>query len=324
MLRMLTTNKRPSLYSVVVLLLLIYHTYTACHPTCLLCSLDSSSTSCTSCDSSLNRDQASFPGSCDCVVGYINAADTSVTPACIAGSCSYTCSGLCQGTASNCTACVGGTYRTLTGSSCPCDTGYFNNGVAICAACSTKCRSCTALTTCTDCYNTQFRSLSGSSCNCLTGYYDDGTDVCAACSYKCLTCTTSSTNCATCAGGATRLTAPSCACAAKYYDDGSAASCQACHYSCATCTDGLTCATCSVAKYRAYSSPTQLCGCMNRYFDTGLSAELCSPCHATCLTCTAVAITSCLSCNSAARRVFNPTTGKCDCSIGYYQTVATT
>lgn len=139
-------------------------------------------------------------------------------------------------------------------------------------ACGTKCKSCTAVNTCTDCYNTQYRSLSGSSCNCLSGYYDDGTDTCAACSYKCATCTTSAANCVTCAGGVTRLTAATCACATKYYDDGSSASCQACHYSCATCSTGLTCDTCnSATKHRAYSSATQLCACMNRYFDAGTS-----------------------------------------------------
>lgn len=266
-------NPKTFLFLVVLSAILIHSSYQACHATCLLCDLDNSANNCTSCDGALFRNQAVSPSACICDVGYIDAADTSVSPTCISGSCSYTCPGLCRSTAAACTACNGGMFRTLSGTTCPCDLGYFDNGVELCVICDNKCKSCTtAATTCTDCYNTQYRSLVGSSCNCLSGYYEAGSDICGACSYKCSTCSGASTTCTACAGSTTRTTTPTCACATKYYDDGSSPSCQACHYSCATCTTGLTCDSCNTAtKKRSYSSATSLCACMNRYFDAGTS-----------------------------------------------------
>lgn len=124
---------QPSTWSiklVVLLLILLHVTHNqACHATCLLCDLASSANNCTACDSALFRSQTVSPSPCSCIVGYIDAADTTLNPTCISGQCSYTCSGQCQGTAAACTACNGGNFRTLTGSTCPCDLGYFDNGV---------------------------------------------------------------------------------------------------------------------------------------------------------------------------------------------------
>lgn len=69
----------------------------------------------------------------------------------------------------------------------------------------------------------------------------------------------------------TRSTTPTCNCVDKYYDDGNSATCPSCDYSCATCVDGISCATCNAAKFRSFSSATNLCACQNGYFDAGTS-----------------------------------------------------
>jgi hypothetical protein len=154
----------------------------------------------------------------------------------------------------------------------------------------------------------------------LAGYYDAGVDTCSACSYKCLTCTNAIT-CVTCAGGITRSGLPNCTCTAKYYDDGSSASCLSCNYTCTTCINAISCSTCnSGIDHRSLSQATGLCACQNRYYDSGLFVSVCASCHATCLTCTGGLNTNCLSCNSASNRIFNSTTGKCDCNVGFYAT----
>jgi hypothetical protein len=123
-------NKRiPStltLSSVVLLFILVYFTYSSCHATCLTCDLNSSINNCTSCDSNQFRSQSISPNPCICIVGYIDAANTATTPICVANSCSYTCNNLCQGSATRCTACNGGKFRTLIGSSCVCNVGYYD------------------------------------------------------------------------------------------------------------------------------------------------------------------------------------------------------
>ena len=154
----------------------------------------------------------------------------------------------------------------------------------------------------------------------MAGYYDAGVDTCSACSYKCLTCTNAIT-CVTCAGGITRSGLPNCTCTAKYYDDGSSASCLSCNYTCTTCINAISCSTCNSGNdHRSLSQATGLCACQNRYYDSGLFVSVCASCHATCLTCTGGLNTNCLSCNSASNRIFNSTTGKCDCNVGFYAT----
>ena len=112
---------------VVLLMILIYYSYSACHATCLTCDLDSSANNCTSCNSAHFRSQSISPSPCACNVGYVDAANTATTPTCSTGTCP-TCLGLCQGTNSKCTACNGGTFRTLTGTSCLCNVGYYDSG----------------------------------------------------------------------------------------------------------------------------------------------------------------------------------------------------
>lgn len=61
-----------------------------------------------------------------------------------------------------------------------------------------------------------------------------------------------------------------------------------------------------------------MCACQNRYYDAGTSTATCSACQSTCLTCNGALITNCLSCNTAVNRVYNSSTNKCDCNVGYY------
>ena len=113
-----------TLSSVVLLFIFVYSTNSLCHATCLTCDLDSSANNCTSCDSNQFRSQTISPNPCTCNVGYIDASNTATTPIRITNSCSYTCPNLCQGSANKCTACNGGKFRTLIGSSCVCNVGY--------------------------------------------------------------------------------------------------------------------------------------------------------------------------------------------------------
>jgi hypothetical protein len=42
----------------------------------------------------------------------------------------------------NCTSCPAASNRTQTGEACPCDTGYGEDGTAICKACNTNLVGC--------------------------------------------------------------------------------------------------------------------------------------------------------------------------------------
>ena len=54
--------------------------------------------------------------------------------------CDYSCL-TCVTTAKNCTSCNVGVNR-VSGSTCPCDVGYFDNGLAACAPCNLACQTC--------------------------------------------------------------------------------------------------------------------------------------------------------------------------------------
>lgn len=56
------------------------------------------------------------------------------------------------------------------------------------------------------------------------------------------------------------------------------------------------------------------CLCIDKYFED--SNNLCVGCDYDCKTCGASG--SCLTCNQTANRIHDTGTGKCVCSIGYY------
>jgi hypothetical protein len=93
--------------------------------------------------------------------------------------CDVTCL-TCSGSLStNCISCT--STRTLTGNSCPCNTGYYEALVSDCLVCNLICYTCNGTAdNCTACRNgdnraTNYSSSTGkTSCLCITGFYDSG------------------------------------------------------------------------------------------------------------------------------------------------------
>ena len=120
-----------------------------------------------------------------CPSGY--ATDASIDYCVL---CHYTCL-TCQVDGTSCITCTANTSRTIDNatSACPCDTGFFDNGVVQCSACNYTCLTCaTVESNCTSCDAS--RTLTNSTCICSTGFYDIGnnTQACVACDQTCLTC----------------------------------------------------------------------------------------------------------------------------------------
>jgi proprotein convertase subtilisin/kexin type 5 len=60
----------------------------------------------------------------------------------------------CVNTNEYCLTCVSNTFRTFSNNVCPCNDGYFENGVSVCAICSTICKTCvTTDGNCLSCYS---------------------------------------------------------------------------------------------------------------------------------------------------------------------------
>ncbi len=89
------------------------------------------------------------------------------------------------------------------GSSCPCDTGYFNSGtLKICQLCHHSCLTCSlgnSINKCDTCpspnmtFNRDDKALTiiggDGTCPCTAKYYDDNTSQdCKSCHYSCTTC----------------------------------------------------------------------------------------------------------------------------------------
>lgn len=187
----------------------------ACQVSCITCL---NGISCDTCN--LVQFRKSTPitnGLCACLDGYYDSGQAVCQP------CLYSC--LKCTAASVCSECDSTTHRTLSATTCPCDTGFFDTltNTPTCAPCSTKCLTCVNSTNyCLTCNDSNFRTLSATSntCVCTARYYDDGINVkCAACLYHCATCTNGS-RCETCSSTASRYMASNgqCACLAGYYD----------------------------------------------------------------------------------------------------------
>ena len=114
------------------------------------------------------------------------------------GSCHYSCY-TCTDT-NVCTSCP--STRTLSGSTCPCNNGYYDAGVATCSSCHYSCFLCDNSSTCTSCNTTFFRTMNTTTylCDCIIGYYDiSSTQTCGACHTTCYTCLDGNiNNCTSC------------------------------------------------------------------------------------------------------------------------------
>ena len=238
--------------------------------------------------------------------------------------------------------------RTLSKKDCPCNAGYFDNGVALCAACDYTCLTCASTATnCTSCNITIFRTLNAAagSCPCISGYYEDLTLTCVPCIVGCLTCATA-TDCITCdaskgfipsAGicvcqnGMTQVSGvcpnalvcttgclycdstgcTSCDTANDYVLSGS--SCVLCSSAisgCLTCSNLTSCSTCDTAGNYVLSGST--CVCQVGYALNGGVCQLCNVTLANCVQCSSTTV--CTSCVST----FQLSSSICDCGVGFY------
>jgi hypothetical protein len=216
------------------------------------------------------------------------------------------CDPICYSCSSVSTACTGcytaSQYRVLSGSTCICNTGYFDNGVNIvCVPCHYSCTQCTSSTfsSCTACdLAVDHRQILGNACPCIVNYYDSGVTICSSCYYSCWSCSASgSSACLSCNSSLwyRTLSASSCLCNTGYYDNG-VSICSLCHYSCLTCSGGSSstnCATCLASAHRYQSGSS--CPCNAIYYDVGPGVMTCGMCDPTCYTCNGPLNTNCLS-----------------------------
>lgn len=138
---------------------------------------------------------------CLCITGFY--PDITSTPFC--GPCHYSCLNCTGPTDIECTFCDSTNFRDyiIGNNTCPCNTGWYDAGIALCSICDYTCYECTGPlnTNCLSCDLSMFRTFINSnfSCPCSSGYYDPNNVQCLPCHYTCLTCNgPTSTNCLTC------------------------------------------------------------------------------------------------------------------------------
>lgn len=219
---------------------------------CLTCS---DSTTCTSCNSSDNRQLNPNTSQCDPIPGFYN--DPQNDP--VAQLCSSPCA-TCQSGPSTCVTCVNNTYGVdLSNSSC-----------LPCSMITPNCALCTTSQMCTQC-NTGPYYLAPL----ILGCASLSCQVCSTCLYECATCT-NGINCATCNAIDNRqmnISTSMCDPVSGYYDDGSSTIAQPCSSPCVTCQSGpLLCLTCVNDTYAVNPSNSN---CM-----------LCSALMSNCIFCT--------------------------------------
>ena len=186
--------------------------------------------------------------------------------------CYYSCYSCSNTTASsNCTNCSLLNFRVLTGTSCLCKAGYYENGVATCLACMNTCATCTNGTECESCSAASFRVLVGGQCLCMDNYIND------VASSTCLPCSTAIANCMFCMDGpmVTCL-----ACSDGYYLS-SSGFCSPCPLTCLTCTSAVECTSCWPT---FVLSNFGVCYCEFPLFIDAVTGT-CMPCNAVILGC---------------------------------------
>lgn len=206
---------------------------------------------------------------------------------------------------------------------CPCNEGFFDNGVAVCATCSPQCRTCsgTALT-CTSCKLNSNTWLDGSACRCLSGFAPSPTTpgTCVPCHYTCLTC--SGLTQAECTGcSSTRQLVEinpgvgTCNCKSNFnpvagQPDCVVGNCAALYRGCVNC-NATVCLLCSTALNYNPTPSSQGCEC-KAGFAYSLSADRCVSCGTACQNCSS--LTTCGQCYGNATQ----TGTTCSCPIGTY------
>jgi hypothetical protein len=246
--------------------------------------------------------------------------------------CAYSCYNCSQAnSASSCTVCSVSDHRTLSNTSCLCDNGYYDNGVAVCAACNYRCLTCSSgpSTSCLACSSTLFRTFNAatSECVCNTGYYENNTCmICQSNSVACTSCSyntsTSTFKCLTCDSSLFRTldsVLSKCVCQIGYYED-STFTCQTCSIGCLICSyDGVNsiCSSCDASLIRTMGSGNLSCDCQLGYYQNANGT--CSVCPVGCLSCSFNGTGPiCASCDSVLNRTMDSGNTSCSCLSAYY------
>jgi proprotein convertase subtilisin/kexin type 5 len=219
-----------------------------------------------------------------------------------------------------CQTCNSALLRSLVGTSCTCDAGYYDNNVnLVCQPCHYTCGNCFAgtSTSCFTCGTNRQYVLGTYSCPCRNGFYES-LQVCYSCDSTCLTCSNIDTNCTSCDTSIRYLSNSQCLCNTGYYQNG--ASCSPCDIRCQSCiTSPTNCLSCNPSFLTVLVGNT--CQCIPGQYQN-ITSLVCLPCHIKCQTCTSNLEITCLTCNPLSHRTISGTS--CLCNVGYYDTGAAT
>ena len=280
--------------------------------------LPSDPSKCTTCVTGAVHNPTSLQ--CTCGNGYFVNGTT-------CQQCPYPCAN-CTGPTGSCLACSDPVNRDPA-QNCACINGFFDDGKAACAACSTTCQTCNSSTGCTTCDVNLHRNLTGSVCSCMTGYYEfyhtDQTRTCELCSAECFTCATSPNLCTSCdpkkdrVAGVDEKGRQTCLCMPGFYSafDGSCiqSNCDA-DPNCAECEHASKiCIKCLSSRKRVLKLPESVCLCQDGYYAD--ANNTCVPCKPGCGVCSSA--TNCTSCVVLA---IPATDGSCNCPEKSYFSVS--
>ncbi|KAL4470308.1 hypothetical protein ABPG74_011919 [Tetrahymena malaccensis] len=307
-----------------------------CNPSCSTCKDASNVNTCTSCPAG----KVLYNGSCQnsCPQLYFQDPNNVCQP------CSPICKN-CQNSSTFCIDCNDGLQ--ISGSTCVCITGFYNQSQNKCVTCNTNqvpdipnqvCKDCNVnCNTCLDSNNTSTctsckspKALYQNYCTdpCPTGYYADTNQICQQCNPTCLKCLTNKDYCTDCPVTFQLSNNNTCICPSNTIYDSVSKTCKSCQLNqvidtvqqkcvdcnanCRTCKDKdnlSVCTSCNAGQFLYNNTCVSKCPDQT-YSDTN---NVCQPCNPICATCV-TASSQCTSCNSP----LTLSGTSCQCSSGFY------
>ncbi|KAL4481586.1 hypothetical protein ABPG74_007675 [Tetrahymena malaccensis] len=262
--------------------------------------------------------------------------------------CDISCSS-CNGPSNNnCITCKAGTNRSLVGTQCLCNEGYYEDTSKTCQQCSTTCLTCSGPSDkeCLTCKNYIYQNTCYDSPPSGT-YCDPSTKQCNKCDQTCSACSGPNNNNCTQCDSSKRLSltaSNTCACPDNQFIDNSTGSvqCSNCNSLCKTCSgpDKNNCLSCLNYLFnnqcydsqppQTYCDSQKIChqcslgcnscqdsktcsDCLENFFLA--SDNTCQQCYPNCLTCNGNNPNQCLTCQNA---LVLKTDKSCGCQSGYF------
>ncbi|KAL4481587.1 hypothetical protein ABPG74_007676 [Tetrahymena malaccensis] len=195
--------------------------------------------------------------------------------------CDISCSS-CNGPSNNnCITCKAGTNRSLVGTQCLCNEGYYEDTSKTCSQCSSTCLTCS---------------------DCLENFFLTSDNTCQQCYPNCLTCNGKNPNqCLTCQNALVLKTDKSCGCQPGYFVDSSNKSsiqCNKCDSTCLECQGSQPnqCISCNQSSVNKYLYKNQCFSTKpdQKYCDP--VSNICQDCHINCSSCDDTKVDSCITC----------------------------